>query len=82
MGKNKEQACTCSLFLKDVIAYQNLIYSAAIINTVVTTIAKVAGCSLNIFLSNSNAFGFSLGPAILIAIIKIIVNKNESPIQI
>ena len=42
---------------------------------------KVFGSTLNIVLSNSKALGLTFGPARLIAIIMIMVNKNDNPIQ-
>ena len=61
--------------------YQNLTYRAAIIRSVSTTNTVVCGVNLNIVLSNSNALGFIFGPPKLIAIIRIIVNMNDNPIQ-
>lgn len=52
------------------------------INNVTIIKAVVDGFNLNILLSNSNAFGFIFGPAMLIPTITIIANKNESSLQI
>ena len=65
-----------------VCCYQNLTYNAAINNTVTIINAIVEGLSLNIPFGSINAFGLILGPAILIAIITIMVNVNDKPIQI
>lgn len=52
------------------------------INNIITINTVVEGESLNIDLSNSNAFGLIFGPAKLTAIMAIIVNKKDNPIQI
>ena len=62
--------------------YQNLTYNANMINNVITINTVVEGFNLNISLSNKNAFGFIFGPRRLIAIITIIVNRNDNPMQI
>ena len=62
--------------------YQNFTYNAKIINSVTTIRTVVDGFNLNISLSNSNAFGFILGPAMLMAIIRAIVKKKARPMQI
>ena len=48
----------------------------------ITIKTVVDGDSLNIDLSNSNALGLIFGPAKLTAIIAIMVNKKDNPIQI
>src|SRR5213083_232427 len=62
--------------------YQNLTYKADNINKTITVMRIWTGCSLNIVLSNTKAFGFSFGPARLITIITSIAITNEIPITI
>ena len=63
------------------LTYQNFTYNAPINKNITMINAQVDGESLNIFLSSSNALGFILGPAILIAIITSMVMVKESPMQ-
>ncbi|MEJ7769263.1 MAG: hypothetical protein WKF89_15700 [Chitinophagaceae bacterium] len=61
--------------------YQNFTYNAPITRSVKTIKARVEGFNLNISLLSINAFGFTFGPARLMAIITIMVKTKASPMQ-